>query len=234
MSYQLLIESSMPHCSVALSHEGRHLYSLRHSEVNSHSSNLHGFIDKLFAETGIHKSKLTSIAYSEGPGSYTGLRIGLSAAKGLAYGLDIPLVGIPTLKLIAWKMREKVDVQGDYILLSMIDAGRMEVYLEGFDSRLLTLFSPQALIIEANTLQTFTQGQNITVFLGGSGSTKCARMWNSPVVRDLAELSTSATDMIDLGWEGFQNNLFKDLAYCEPNYLKPYRPGKKKSLFGKE
>lgn len=222
----------MPHCSVALSKEGELLECLKHPEVNSHSGHLHGFIGQLFDSAGIKKSDLCSVVYSEGPGSYTGLRIGLSAAKGLAYGLDIPLIGLPTLKIIAWHMRAEIgDISEELNLFPAIDAGRNEVYMAVFDKRLHTVVDTQPLIVETNTLQSFSQGQFITVFLGGSGSAKCSSIWNSPELRDLGDLGTSATHMVELGWEGFQSSLFKDLAYCEPKYIKAYRPGKsKKSL----
>lgn len=169
---------------------------------------------------------MDAIAFSEGPGSYTGLRIGLATAKGLCYALEIPLLAVSTLQAMAWGAAQKRPEPADLLFAPMIDARRMEVYTALFDRKNYTIQSPNALIVEGNPFTSLLEATPILFF--GDGTEKCVELLNHK--RAIFEISAkaSAADMVELSHNLFKINAFADLAYYQPNYLKPfYTPAKK-------
>jgi len=219
MAIILNIETATPVCGIALA-ENEVLLSERKSKINnSHAASLTVFIEEVFNET---KLKPDAIAVSAGPGSYTGLRIGLSVAKGLCYGYGIPLIMIPTHAAMA---TEAIARYGHNCLYApMLDAGRMEVYLALYASDLQELVSPKAEILSDDTLKDFLSDTNIVVF--GSGSQKFVDGFSLPksfVHYDTFEMS--AINMIPVANDYYKREAFADLALSEPLYLKDFIPG---------
>lgn len=215
MAYILNIETSTKNCSVALSQNGQLLLCKEIADQGySHAEKLHVFIDEILAETSVGFSQLSAIAVSSGPGSYTGLRIGVSAAKGLCYALGIPLISIDTLTSLA----HKVDLPLGYII-PMIDARRMEVYSAIFNPKKEMIRAVEAQII---TNESFAEIEETIYFIGDSNQ-KVKEILNKPNHIFLDELMyPSAQQMSALSFQKFQNNEFEDLAYYEPYYLKDF------------
>lgn len=215
MAYILNIETSTKNCSVALSQNGQLLLCKEIADQGySHAEKLHVFIDEILAETSVGFSQLSAIAVSSGPGSYTGLRIGVSAAKGLCYALGIPLISIDTLT----SMAHKVDLLHGYII-PMIDARRMEVYSAIFNPKKEMVRAVEAQII---TNESFAEIEETIYFIGDSNQ-KVKEILNKPNHIFLDELMyPSAQQMSALSFQKFQNNEFEDLAYYEPYYLKDF------------
>ena len=215
MAYILNIETSTKNCSVALSQNGQLLLCKEIADQGySHAEKLHVFIDEILAETSVGFSQLSAIAISSGPGSYTGLRIGVSAAKGLCYALGIPLISIDTLT----SMAHKVDLPHGYII-PMIDARRMEVYSAIFNPKKEMVRAVEAQII---TNESFAEIEETIYFIGDSNQ-KVKEILNKPNHIFLDELMyPSAQQMSALSFQKFQNNEFEDLAYYEPYYLKDF------------
>lgn len=224
MAWLLGIESATNICSVALSKEGKTLFLKESDEHNAHSRLLAGFIRDLLAEAEITVAHLGAVVVSKGPGSYTGLRIGVSTAKGLCYGQDLPLIAVPTLQSMALGAREKQPEAGLYC--PMIDARRMEVYSAIYDASLETIMETQALIVDEKSYLTYLQDNNILFF--GNGASKCREVITHPRARFDDELQPSATYLSELGWGKYQRKEFEDVAYFEPYYLKDFIAGKPK------
>ncbi|HNW76289.1 MAG TPA: tRNA (adenosine(37)-N6)-threonylcarbamoyltransferase complex dimerization subunit type 1 TsaB [Bacteroidales bacterium] len=222
------LETATRICSVALAKNGT-LISLRESATpNVHSSKLTHFIDEVFQESGLPVSALDAVAVSMGPGSYTGLRIGVAAAKGLCYALDKPLIAVPTLQAMAAGMLAKhptVPGKGKQYLCPMLDARRMEVYCSVYDDRLREVRSTQAEIIDENSFARELQGAMI--LFGGEGADKCRTVISPyPNASFLEKFETSAAFMIPLALNRFHSGLFEDPAHFEPFYLKEFVAGK--------
>lgn len=226
MARLLLIETSTTVCSVAVSDSGN-VAALR--EVNNgyaHAENLTLFCDAVLKEAGMMFQQLDGIAVSEGPGSYTGLRIGLSAAKGFAFALNIPLITIGTLEAMARGMRG--DAAGA-LLCPMIDARRMEVYCAQFTHDLTTVHAPEALVIDQDTFAALLKTQ--PVLFSGDGMPKCrALLEQFPNARFTEKGMPSATHLAEPAEQRFREARFADLAYCEPFYLKEFNAGKTKPV----
>lgn len=231
MSLILNIETATGVCSVALAFDG-HLIGLKESTVkNSHSSLLAMFIDELIKTAGILPSALDAVAVSEGPGSYTGLRIGVATAKGLCYSLGKPLIAVNTLQAMAMGMSHSPAPspirEGELSVLycPMIDARRMEVYCAIFDETGKEIRETKAEIMDEYSLMEFL-GKNKVVF-AGDGALKCRPLFEKhPNAIFSADFQTSATFMILLSEEKFSRKKFEDLAYFEPFYLKDFVAGK--------
>jgi len=161
---------------------------------------------------------LQAIAVSSGPGSYTGLRIGVSQAKGLCYGLGIPLIGIPTPQLMASMMRDRVG-EGE-LLCPMIDARRMEVYATVFDRSLNTIRPTAADIVDENSYADLLDKQSVVFF--GDGAAKCRSVITHPNARFIDDIHPLAIGMVPLAEKAFQEGRFQDTAYFEPFYLKEF------------
>ena len=224
MTIILSIETATRTCSVALHREGALLGLQEVHLEKSHSSLLHVMIDNLLEYTEVERSELRGIAISMGPGSYTGLRIGASAAKGLCYALDIPLVGVDTLEAMAYGV-EQNNPHGAW-LCPMIDARRMEVFCRlqtsgQPDSHPEELLPTQALVVDQNSFQEFLSQHEVWFF--GNGSDKCHELLRpSPNARFITGVEPSARWVGEVATEKFQCQVFEDIAYSVPRYGKAF------------
>ncbi|MEI8046666.1 MAG: tRNA (adenosine(37)-N6)-threonylcarbamoyltransferase complex dimerization subunit type 1 TsaB [Bacteroidota bacterium] len=222
------IETATSICSIALVKNGK-LLAIRESEgAKEHSASLTGYIDDVFTEAGYTFEQLDAIAVSIGPGSYTGLRIGVSSAKGLCYALDKPLIVIDTLKSLAWQALQKCRHENkntDQVLFCpMLDARRMEVFTALFDQDLQVIEPVNALVVTEEAFDSFT-GKEIICF--GDGASKCKSLFETKSNYTYFEnISLSGEALCMLAEIEFENNNFADLAYCEPFYLKDFIAGK--------
>lgn len=220
MSLILLIETSSPVCSVGLA-EGPELAALAESDVDrSHAVVLPSLIDRVTAEAGTALSGLDAVAFSSGPGSYTGLRIGASTAKGLAYGLERPLLAVDTLRAMALHVAGRAgDPEGVYC--PMIDARRMEVWTAAFDAEGRTLAGPGPVIVSKE--DSWPPGApNGRIYYFGSGAAKCRDLLDHKRAVFEIQARPSAEHMPALAHKSFISNDFEDIAYAEPRYLKAF------------
>lgn len=213
------IETATQACSVALSIDGETVSTKEEIGQNLHASNLTLFIDEVIKSSHFTYNDLDAIAVSKGPGSYTGLRIGVSTAKGLCYALDKPLIAVETLEMMAnGFMTENPTYAG--LICPMIDARRMEVYSAVFDSNLSVLESTSAKIIDENSYAELLQKNEIT-FLG-DGAAKCKKTLNHQNALFNDNNFNSAKYISGLAYQAFQAQNFEDVAYFEPFYLKDF------------
>ncbi len=231
MCFLLLLETSTKVCSVAVSKKDRVVKAIEeNSFAFSHSSKLTVFIQKVVEESGISMQKIDAVAVSHGPGSYTGLRIGTSVAKGLCYALDIPLISVDTLKAMSAVMLESkggfIKKDDNILLCPMIDARRMEVYNAVFDYNLKQIKPVGADIINSNTFEELLK-KNIIYFFG-DGSAKCKKVINASNAFFYDDVLPSAKGMPALAFNKFYKQQFEDTAYFEPFYLKDFIAGKPK------
>lgn len=229
MATILNIDTSTTVCSVALTSDGMVIHHLEDFAGMNHATLLSGFIKDCLDVAHARDLKIDAIAVSMGPGSYTGLRIGLSEAKGLAYALDIPLIGIDTLMLMAVHIMFNVDVEPDALFAPMIDARRMEVYTAVYDLSLNVLTAPTPLILEADSYDKYLKDR--TVYFGGDGSDKARAVIKSSNARWVEDVHPLAVDMGALADRAYMQGDFLDLAYSTPNYLKEFQATKPKRLF---
>ncbi|MFY7938866.1 MAG: tRNA (adenosine(37)-N6)-threonylcarbamoyltransferase complex dimerization subunit type 1 TsaB [Flavobacterium sp.] len=215
MALILNIETATKNCSVALSKDGKTLAIREIAEQNfSHAEKLHVFIEELLLETNVALKEVKAIAVSQGPGSYTGLRIGVSAAKGLCYALSIPLIAVDTLEILA----RKIQISSG-IILPMIDARRLEVYCAFFDSNYAKIRETKAEIIDENSFQEETE----IIHLIGDGAIKFKEILTDKKFKYYPEIQfPSAAEMSLISFQKFKNNQFEDVAYFEPFYLKDF------------
>lgn len=222
MTNILLIETSTSVCSVGISQNGV-ISSLRESfDMRSHAASVSVFIAEVMAESGLKYNELDAVAVSKGPGSYTGLRIGVSTAKGICYGADKPLLAIETLGGMATGFVEKFaeELQADDLLCPMIDARRMEVYTAIYDYKGNKTTDTTALIIESQTFSDILDKGRIWYF--GDGAGKCKDLINHPNALIVNDFHPSARSMAALAQAAFENKQFENLAYFEPYYLKDF------------
>ncbi|MDO5759825.1 MAG: tRNA (adenosine(37)-N6)-threonylcarbamoyltransferase complex dimerization subunit type 1 TsaB [Bacteroidota bacterium] len=214
----LSIETATDICSVALAKGEKILCTKTSTEPNSHSKLLATFIQEVFANYGDSLRKdLNAIAISKGPGSYTGLRIGVSSAKGLAYALDIPLIAIDTLKILAHRAKIKYN---DCYYLPMIDARRMEVYTALYDENMNVLKDISADIIEGDLYENYHRDKKIVVV--GNGASKCKEILSKDIYIFDGDINLNAEYMTWLALDKYNNKEFEDTAYFEPYYLKDF------------
>jgi tRNA threonylcarbamoyladenosine biosynthesis protein TsaB len=215
LSYILNIETATKNCSVALAKEGKTILCKEIAEEGySHAERLHVFIEEIVKEAGIAFSDLAAIAVSQGPGSYTGLRIGVSAAKGLCYALGIPLIAIDTLQTLASQI-----TVSDGLIIPMIDARRMEVYSAVFDVNHQNKRETQAEIIDENSFQGFEE----TLYFIGDCAEKCKSVLTKGNFVFLENIKyPSAKEMSRLSYEKYKISDTVDVAYFEPYYLKDF------------
>ena len=215
MNYILNIETATRNCSVALAKEGKTILCKEIAELGySHAEKLHVFIEDVLKESGITFQDLKAIAVSRGPGSFTGLRIGVSAAKGLCYALEIPLISIDTLEVLA----RQVQVENG-VIIPMIDARRMEVYSAVFDCNYEKTREVKAEIITENS---YTETSENIYFVGDCQE-KCQTVLTRENFKFLPQIVfPSAKEMSALSFEKFAKNQFEDVAYFEPFYLKDF------------
>lgn len=223
MSYILCIETATEICSVALSENNKLLAFADSQTPNSHASQLHVLVENVLTKSGIKLRQLDAIAVSKGPGSYTGLRLGISAAKGYCYALNIPLISINTLQSLAQQvvLKSELDKSNSKILLCpMLDARRMEVYCGLYDFSLNEIEATQAIVVNENFQNSkFT---DFKVLLFGNGSEKCKLIIQNPNAIFIDEIKCNAKSMIELAANKFQKKEFEDVAYFEPFYLKDF------------
>lgn len=215
LSYILNIETATKKCSVSIAKEGKTIVCNEIAEEGySHAERLHVFIEDSIAAAGITYKDLVAVAVSQGPGSYTGLRIGVSAAKGLCYALGIPLIAVDTLKALAVQVKAESG-----LIIPMLDARRMEVYSAVFSVDLEPKRAIQAEIISEDSFQEFDE----TVYFVGDCAEKCKAVLTKANFVFLDEIVyPSAKEMSTMSYEKFLNNDFVDVAYFEPYYLKDF------------
>lgn len=214
----LTIETSTPVCSCALSRDGEVLIRKENHEGQSHASQLGLFVHEIMEYVREQGMQLDAIAVSSGPGSYTGLRIGVSEAKGLSYGLGIPLIAIPTARVMASMMKDRVGE--NELLCPMIDARRMEVYATFFDRSLNVIRTTSADIVDGDSYLDLLEKQPVVFF--GNGAAKCRDVITHPNARFIDDIHPLALGMVPLAEEAFRNGDFVDSAYFEPFYLKEF------------
>ena len=215
----LLIETTAETCSVALSEDGLLLWQQIEQEPMRHSEVLAPFVAKALDELSRREKKLDAVAVSMGPGSYTGLRIGLSEAKGLCFGMDIPLIGINTLQAMAVKAMFMPRLwEGTEIFVPMVDARRLEVYTAAYDFALNPVIEPQPLVLDQNDFSSLPDDREIFFF--GSGAEKAKEYLAASNMHFLNQDALLASDMIALAEKAFRENRFEDIAYSTPTYLK--------------
>lgn len=223
MATILNIETSGSVCSVALTAEGMILAHREDFNGRNHATLLSGFIKYCLDHAAEHEMKLDAVAVSLGPGSYTGLRIGLSEAKGLAYALDIPMIGISTLELLATKVMFSVDnLPADAVFVPMIDARRMEVYTAAYDFALEPLMEPQPLILEDDSYSSLRQSERPILYFG-SGAAKAQEILSTAKAVYVPDIEPVAVDMIALADRAYARRDFLDTAYSVPVYLKEFQ-----------
>lgn len=219
MAIILQIETATQTCSVALSRNGETLLVKEETAQNIHAGSLTLFIDELMKTAGFTYPQLDAIAISKGPGSYTGLRIGVSTAKGLCFALDKPLLAIDTLKMMAAGfVANNKGYNG--LICPMIDARRMEVYTRIFNARLEPLSDTEAKIIDAQSFADELKNQQVTFM--GDGALKCAEVLNNENAFFSEANFNSAAYLSTLAMEAYAQQKFEDVAYFEPYYLKDF------------
>ncbi len=228
MSLILQIETATQTCSVALAENGVLLNVIEKTDRNIHASNITLFIEELLKLSKKSIKDLDAIAVSMGPGSYTGLRIGVSTAKGLCYALDIPLIAINTLESMASGFKSKCfSVQPNTLFCPMIDARRMEVYCAIFNDNLESIIPTEAKIIDELSFKETLDNHMIYFF--GDGAAKCEDVLGLHLnARVMDDYQNSAKDLTIPAFEKFNAKDFVDVAYFEPFYLKDFIAGKKK------
>jgi tRNA threonylcarbamoyladenosine biosynthesis protein TsaB len=220
MSLILNIETATEICSVSLSESGKTIRLKESKEGQQHARILTVLIDELFSECKIPIQKLQAVAVSMGPGSYTGLRIGVSVAKGIAYAGQLPLIAVNTLQAMTWGILKTSNFDTNTWYCPMIDARRMEVYTAFYDSSNTLQRKVSAEIISQNSFQDILHGRKVVFF--GNGSTKCQNTINSPNAYFIEKTDCSAANMSELSFESYQKKDFVDVAYFEPFYLKDF------------
>lgn len=216
----LCIETATKMCSVAL-YKGENLLAIKElGGAYSHAENLTLFIRQVISDANISFDQLSAIAVSKGPGSYTGLRIGVSTAKGLAYALNKPIIAVDTLTCMANLARQKINYQNEF-LCPMIDARRMEVYCAIFDQHQNLIKPISAEIITENVFDKYIGDSKIVLF--GDGSQKCRELFKDKTnYIFLQDEYISAKGLIMPALKKFDNNEFEDVVYFEPFYLKDF------------
>lgn len=219
-TYILCIETSTEVCTVALACNEQLLSMRENADGQSHAKNLMPYIDEVLKEAGISASQLNAVAVGMGPGSYTGLRIGASTAKGLCYALQIPLIALPTLRIIAAGAAETTPLDAQTVICPLLDARRMEVFTENFDQHLTHLSSVSAQVVDENTFTSLLERKKV-VFCG-NGMEKCRPLLQKNANAIFCSTPLSSRYMLKLAFSAFAQQRFEDVAYFEPLYGKEY------------
>lgn len=232
----ICLETSTPVCSVALCDRTGPIALRENSEDKSHASRLTVFIEELLSGAGIRARDLEAVAVSKGPGSYTGLRIGVSTAKGIAYAASIPLIGIETtfsmFHGIGESLRKKCGLDNKSLFVPMLDARRMEVYYSILTSEGKTVKEITAEIIDERSFTDIPDSVRILIF--GEGASKCRQILKRDNIVFADEFRISASYMYEPAFKSLRERHFEDIAYFEPFYLKDFitsRP--KKNILGR-
>ena len=229
MANILNIETSTDVCSVALTSEGQVVDHRENYEGQTHATLLSQYVKEMLDYARTREMKLDAIAVSIGPGSYTGLRIGLSEAKGLAFGLQVPLIGVNTLQLLTVSTMFNHFIEEDKVAyVPMIDARRMEVYTAAYTAALEPLLEPQAMILDEHSFEDLI-GQGYTLVMMGNGSDKAQQVLTRDNVRFIGGIKPVAVDMLALAERAYRGQDFIDVAYSTPLYLKEFQATKPKN-----
>jgi len=224
MALILNIDTSQETASVCLARDEEMLAIRLNQQQSDHASWIHMAIQELLTESGFILSQLDAVAVTIGPGSYTGLRVGLASAKGLCFALDKPLICIPTLEMMAHAAR----FTDATLICPMIDARRMEVYSAIYDKNMHVVVSAEAIILEPTTYAPFIAAH--PVCFCGSGSKKLQSLISSQHAH-FEDIPFSASNMIPLSNQHYQLQVFSSLAYAEPLYIKDfYTPGRRNQI----
>lgn len=216
MATILHLETTTTNCSVCLAQSGSILAIREHASAQySHAEELHPFILEVLQSANVDMANLDAVAVSKGPGSYTGLRIGVSAAKGICYALDIPLISVPTLQAMA---RQVSSNEGNVIPL--LDARRMEVYSAIYDPTNTEVRGTRAEVISEDSFRAHLNAGPCTLI--GPGASKCVTIIQHENASFVTDALPSAKEMVALAWEKWQQNDFENVAYFEPYYLKDF------------
>lgn len=229
MSCILNIETSTSICSVAVSQDGASIFARQERKGISQASSLGTFVDEVLSFIENHAIPLDAVAVSCGPGSYTGLRIGVSMAKGICYGLGVPLIGIPTTEVLCIPiLLEHEEISEDALFCPMLDARRMEVYSAIYDRRLNPVRNISADIIDENSYREYLDKAPIYFF--GNGLEKCKSKLEHPNAHFVDGIEPLASTMFPLAEKAVAQKNYKDVAYFEPFYLKEFVATKPKKL----
>ena len=228
MSCILHIETSTEVCSVSASQDGASIFSKEDFNGPSHAVVLGVFVDEALSFIDNHAIPLDAVAVSCGPGSYTGLRIGVSMAKGICYGRNIPLIAIPTPEVMTVPVLLFQDLPEDALLCPMIDARRMEVYAAIYDRALTVKREISADIIDENSYSEFLAEHLVYFF--GNGAAKCREKITHPNAHFIENIHPLAKWMFPLAERAMAEKDFKDVAYFEPFYLKEFVASTPKKL----
>ncbi len=224
----LCLETATPSCSVALVHNGEVLACEEDPKGQNHSEKITLFIDSVMKKAGISYDQLDAVAVSMGPGSYTGLRIGVSTAKGICYAVSKPLIAVETLEAMAYGGKVVISSERserrNLLLIPAIDARRMEVYAAIFDENVNKIKDTEAVIIDENSFADLKKDHHLYLF--GDGADKCAEIFaNDDKITVIKDFYCSAKYMNTIAQQKFNNSEFVDVAYFEPFYLKDFVPG---------
>lgn len=228
MACILHIETSTEACSVAVSEDGLAEFKLEDLQGPSHAVQLGVFVDEALSFVDNHGMPLDAVAVSCGPGSYTGLRIGVSMAKGICYGRNLPLIAIPTLEVMSVPVLLQQDLPDDALLCPMIDARRMEVYAAIYDRTLNMKRSIAADIVDESSYLEYLDSQPVYFF--GNGAAKCREKITHPNAHFIEGVRPLARWMFPLAEKALASKDFKDVAYFEPFYLKEFIASTPKKL----
>jgi tRNA threonylcarbamoyladenosine biosynthesis protein TsaB len=220
MALILNIETSGEVCSVCLAQNSHVQIIKESSEGRNHAAVLAVLIDQIFAEANIKASQLDAVAISQGPGSYTGLRIGVSTAKGICYAAQKPLIAVSTLQALALGFTKSHPIAGNELLCPMLDARRMEVYSAFFNSKLEMIREVSADIVDNESYTDLLKDKSIHFF--GSGAEKCREVLQHANASVYGNFDASAAFMSELSEAAFNKGTFVDVAYFEPFYLKEF------------
>jgi tRNA threonylcarbamoyladenosine biosynthesis protein TsaB len=227
MALILSLETATSVCSAALHDDDKLIAAEEYNIPQSTASHLSVLIDQLFKRTDLQPSQLRAVAVSAGPGSYTGLRIGVATAKGFCYALNIPLIAINTLELLAYQVASQNELLGNELLCPMLDARRMEVYTLLAAADLKIIEPTEAKIIDELSYQSWLEKNKILFF--GNGSDKCKEMIRHENAVFISGITPSAAKLGELAFRKFNSSQFEELATYEPYSLKDFMVKKPKS-----
>lgn len=229
MSCILHIETSTNVCSVAVSEDGGVIFNKENRNAPNHAECLGSDVDEALSFADSHAIPVDAVAVSSGPGSYTGLRVGVSMAKGICYGQGLPLLSVPTLELLCVPvLLHHDDMEENALLVPMIDARRMEVYAQVFDRSLRSVRPAQADIVDADTYREYLDRGPVYFF--GNGAEKCMETINHPNARLIKDVEPLAKYMMPLAEKRKAAEQYEDVAYFTPFYLKEYVAKQPKKL----
>ncbi|HUR67284.1 MAG TPA: tRNA (adenosine(37)-N6)-threonylcarbamoyltransferase complex dimerization subunit type 1 TsaB [Chitinophagaceae bacterium] len=215
MNLILNIDTALETASVSLANNGEVIMSNSNGQQKDHAAWLHPAVNDLLKETGFTVGDLAAIAISNGPGSYTGLRVGLAAAKGYCYALNKPLITVGTLEIMAWSVKE----QATDLICPLIDARRMEAYVAVYDKMVVEKIPPHVEILNENSFSIFLETS--AILFCGSGIKKIPSLFRHPEAH-LAEMGTTVPAFAQLSSNRFIGKKFADVAYTEPLYIKEF------------